>query len=442
MTFEELNLTTPLRNALIDIDITTPTTIQENAFAPIMSGRDVMGIAQTGTGKTFAYLLPMLRNLKFSDQKFPRILILVPTRELVQQVVSETEKLTAYMSVRTDGVYGGANINTQKERLYQGLDVLVATPGRLIDLVVSGVLRLKSIQKLVIDEVDEMLNLGFRAQLIRIFDLLPERRQNLMFSATMIPEVEQLIQSFFNDPIKIEAAKTGTPLSQITTYGYHIPNFYTKVNMLEFLLGNEASSKVLLFVSQKKMADELYEMLNEKYPENISVIHSNKSQNYRFRSVADFESGKSRVLIATDLVARGIDISGVSHVINFDLPESPEAYMHRVGRTGRADKKGIAISFITLKEQTYQAGVEKLTGKTLKIETLPEEVEISQMLTEDEIDKPKEVNYLPKPKKVDHGGGAFHEKKDKNKRINQGGSYRRKLKAKYKKPKTRGQKKK
>lgn len=442
MTFDDLNLSNPLKNALIDLNITTPTTIQENAFAPIMSGRDVMGIAQTGTGKTFAYLLPLLRNLKFSNQKFPRILVLVPTRELVQQVVSETEKLTEYMSVRVQGVYGGANINTQKEQVYQGLDVLVATPGRLIDLVVSGVLRLKTIQKLVIDEVDEMLNLGFRAQLIRIFDLLPERRQNLMFSATMIPEVEQLINGFFNEPIKIEAAKTGTPLSQITTYAYHIPNFYTKVNMLKLLMKDEVYSKVLLFVSKKKMADELFEVLEELYPEQVSVIHSNKSQNYRFRSVADFESGKSRVLIATDLVARGIDISGVSHVINFDLPESPEAYMHRVGRTGRADKKGIAISFITLKEQTYQAGVEKLTGKALRIEELPEELEISQMLTEDEIDKPKEINYLPKPKKVDTGGGAFHEKKEKNQKSNQGGSYRRKLKAKYKKPKTRGQKKK
>lgn len=442
MTFEDINLTTPLRNALIDLDITTPTTIQENAFAPIMSGRDVMGIAQTGTGKTFAYLLPLLRQLKYSDQKFPRILILVPTRELVQQVVSETEKLSAYMSVRVQGVYGGTNINTQKERLYQGLDVLVATPGRLIDLVVSGVLRLKNIQKLVIDEVDEMLNLGFRSQLVRIFDLLPDRRQNLMFSATMIPEVEVLINGFFNDPIKIEAAKTGTPLSQITTYGYHVPNFYTKVNLLKLLMEDEAYAKVLLFVSKKKMADALFDVLEEIYPEAIGVIHSNKSQNFRFRSVADFESGKSRILIATDLVARGVDITGVSHVINFDLPESPEAYMHRVGRTGRADRKGIAVSFITLKEQTYQSGVEKLTGKALAIKELPEALEISQILTDDEIDKPKEINYLPKPKTVEEGGGAFHEKKEKNRKINQGGSYKRTIKKKYKKPQKRGQKKK
>ncbi len=442
MTFDDLNLNNPLRNALQDIAISEPTTIQANAFAPIMSGRDVMGIAQTGTGKTFAYLLPLLRNLKYSDQRFPRILILVPTRELVQQVVSEAEKLTAYMSVRIDGVYGGANINTQRDRLYKGVDLLVATPGRLLDLVVSGVLRLKDVQKLVIDEVDEMLNLGFRTQLTRILDLLPERRQNLMFSATMIPDVEELIQQFFNDPVKIEAAKTGTPLSQITTFGYHIPNFYTKLNVLYHLLEDEAYSKVLLFVCKKRIADDIHEILLEKYPDVISIIHSNKSQNYRFRSVQDFESGKSRVLIATDLVARGIDITGVSHVINFDLPESPEAYMHRVGRTGRADKKGIALSFITLKEQSYQLGVEKLTGKKLTIKPIPEDVEISEMLTEDEMDKPLEVNYLPKPLNVDEGGGAFHTKKEKNSKVPQGGSYRHKIKAKYKKPKTRGMKKK
>lgn len=442
MSFEELNLSNPLRNALQDLKIEEPTRIQKRAFAPIMSGRDVMGIAQTGTGKTYAYLLPLLRNLKYSKQDFPRILILVPTRELVQQVVTETEKLTEYMSVRTLGVYGGANINTQKEQVYQGLDILVATPGRLIDLVVSGVLRLKMIQKLIIDEVDEMLNLGFRHQLVRIFDLLPPKRQNLMFSATMIPEVEQLINQFFNEPIKIEAAATGTPLSQITTYGYHVPNYYTKLNLLEMLLQDEEFSKVLLFVSNKKLADQLFEHLEDSFPEKVGIIHSNKSQNFRFRAVNEFESGVTNLLIATDLVARGVDISSVSHVINFDLPESPEAYMHRTGRTGRADKKGVALSFITLKEETYQLGIEKLTKSKIDIRELPEDLEISHILTDDEIDKPIEVNYLPQSQAKEEGGGAFHEKKEKNQKTNQGGSYRRLIKKKYKKPKTRGQKKK
>lgn len=442
MSFDQLNLSSPLRKALLEMEITDPTRIQRRTFSPIMSGRDVMGIAQTGTGKTYAYLLPLLRNLKFSTQKLPRILILVPTRELVQQVASEADKLSTYMSVRTLGVYGGTNINTQKELVYEGMDLLVATPGRLIDLVVSGVLRLKAVQKLIIDEVDEMLNLGFRHQLVRIFDMLPERRQNLMFSATMVPEVEGLIRDFFNNPIKIEAAATGTPLSKIDTYAYHLPNYYTKLNLLEMLLEDEAFSKVLIFVANKKLADGLFEHLEQVFPGEVGVIHSNKSQNYRFRSVSEFEGGMTRLLIATDLVARGVDVSDVSHVVNFDLPEAPEAYMHRVGRTGRAEKKGVALSLITLKEQTYQAGIEKLTQRKLLIKPLPEDLAISEMLTEDEIDKAPEVNYLPKAKKKEKGGGAFHEKKEKNKKSNQGGSYRRKIKAKYKKPKTRGQKRK
>lgn len=442
MGFEELNLNTPLRNALIEQNIVKPTTIQLRAYAPIMSGRDVMGIAQTGTGKTYAYLLPLLRNLKYSEQKFPRILILVPTRELVQQVVTEATKLTAYMSVRTLGVYGGANINTQKEQVYEGVDILVATPGRLIDLVVCGVLRLKLIQKLIIDEVDEMLNLGFRHQLVRIFDLLPPKRQNLLFSATMVPEVENLIQSFFNDPIKIEAAATGTPLSQITAYGYHVPNYYSKLNLLEYILKDEAFVKVLLFVSNKKLADQLFEHMEQMFPEKVGIIHSNKSQNFRFRSVQEFESGKTNLLIATDLVARGVDITDVSHVINFDLPESPESYMHRTGRTGRADKKGVAVSFISLKDQSYQSGIEKLTKQLMDIRPLPEEVEISEILTEDEMPKTVEVNYLPKVVKSESGGGAFHEKKEKNAKTPKGGSYKMLIKRKYSKPKTRGQKKK
>jgi ATP-dependent RNA helicase RhlE len=246
-----------------------------------------------------------------------------------------------------------------------------------------------------------------------------------MFSATMVTEVEGLINTFFNEPIKIEAAATGTPLSQITTYGYHVPNYYTKLNLLELLMEDEAFSKVLLFVSNKKLADQLYEHWEEKHPDSACIIHSNKSQNYRFRSVNEFEAGKTRILIATDLVARGVDISNVSHVINFDLPESPESYMHRTGRTGRADKKGIAISFITLKDQTYQSGIEKLTKIRLDIRSLPEALEISDILTDDEIDKPIEVNYLPKVLVAENGGGAFHEKKEKNIKENRGGSYQR-----------------
>src|SRR5688572_13088633 len=213
MTFDELNLNTPLLNALSDLGYIHPTTIQHKAFSVIMSGRDVVGIAQTGTGKTFAYLLPCLRQWKFSKEKVPQILILVPTRELVVQVLEEIQKLSKYMSVSATGVYGGTNINTQIGEVMKGVEIIVATPGRLIDLSLKGALKLKAIKKLVIDEVDEMLNLGFRSQLKLVLDLLPLKRQNIMFSATMTKDVEVLIHDFFNQPLKIEAAPTGTPLA-------------------------------------------------------------------------------------------------------------------------------------------------------------------------------------------------------------------------------------
>ena len=218
MTFQDLNLNTPLYNALDDLGFVTPTPIQEQAFNKVASGKDLVGIAQTGTGKTFAYMLPILRHLKYSEQLNPRVLVLVPTRELVVQVVEEIEKLAKYINVRVLGVYGGTNINTQKRAVAEGLDIIVATPGRLYDLALSRALQLKSIQKIVIDEVDVMLDLGFRHQLLNLFDILPERRQNIMFSATMTEDVDALITDFFIAPERVSIAVSGTPLENISQY--------------------------------------------------------------------------------------------------------------------------------------------------------------------------------------------------------------------------------
>ncbi|MGE4288518.1 MAG: DEAD/DEAH box helicase, partial [Salinivirgaceae bacterium] len=327
MTFNDFNLNTPLLNALSDMAITHPTTIQKKAIPAVMSGTDLVGIAQTGTGKTLAYLLPCLRLWKYTKTRWPQILILVPTRELVIQVVSEVEKLTKYMNVVTVGIYGGANIKTQSQQVYGGLDVLVATPGRLFDIMMMGTLRLKTIKMLVIDEMDEMLNLGFRPQLVSILDALPQRRQNLMFSATLTNEVETFINEYFGVPLKIEAAPSGTPLEDIHQNKYPVPNYYTKVNLLKHLLtDHETYSRVLVFTATKKMADQLFEALEPVFPESLGVIHSNKAQNNRFNTVNKFQDGTYRILIATDIVARGIDVSEVSHVINFDIPEVPENY--------------------------------------------------------------------------------------------------------------------
>jgi len=443
MTFKDLNLNASLLNALDDLGYTKPTTIQQKVFPVMMSGKDVCGIAQTGTGKTFAYLLPALRQWKFTKDKSPSILIVVPTRELVAQVVDAVKELTKYMTVVVAGVYGGVNINTQKITMENGLDVLVATPGRLYDLALSGSLKLKSVKKLVVDEVDEMLNLGFRTQLKNILDLLPPKRQNLMFSATMTDEVEALMNIYFSDPVRVEAAPNGTPLENISQTAYEVPNFYTKVNLLGLMLSeNKDITKGLVFVGTKKLADELYEELEPKFPGTVGVIHSNKEQNHRFNTVNQFQNGTYRFIIATDIIARGLDISEVTHVINFDTPEVPENYIHRIGRTGRADKKGISITFITEKEKEAQARIEALMNYQIPITPLPENLVISNVLTEDE--KPKVYMKIIQVKVPfrETPGPAFHEKSAKNSKVNFTTSRKDKMMKKYGKPKTRGQKKK
>jgi len=442
MTFKDLNLSKYLLNALSDLNYTMPTTIQEKVFSVVMSGADVCGIAQTGTGKTFAYLLPLLNQWKYTKDKDPQILILVPTRELVAQVAEAAKKLSAYLSVEVIGVYGGANINTQKLELQVGCNILVATPGRLYDLAMAGAFKVKSIKKLVIDEMDELLNLGFRTQLINILDLLPQRRQNLLFSATMIEEVEDLMNEFLNNPVRIEAAPAGTPVENIIQTAYEVPNFYTKVNLLKLLLTeDETMTKVLVFTASKKMADELYEQLEPEFAGVIGVIHSNKEQNHRFNTVSQFKAGTYRFIIATDIVARGIDVAEVTHVINFDLPQVPENYVHRIGRTGRADKKGIAISFITEKEQAQREAAESLMKMQIPVSPLPSNLQISSQLTENEQPKVYMKEIEIKIPKKEERGASFHEKSAKNRKVNQKVSYKEQMKKKYGKPMTRRGKK-
>ena len=440
-TFQELNLSNQLQYALDDLGFQRPTPIQEKSFSVILSGKDMVGIAQTGTGKTFAYVLPILRELKFSKQLNPRVLILVPTRELVLQIVEEIEKIANYMNVRVLGVYGGTNINTQKQAIAQGTDIIVATPGRLYDLALSRALKLKSIQKLVIDEVDVMLDLGFRFQLLNIFEILPERRQNIMFSATMTDDVDALINDYFIAPAKISIAISGTPLDNINQQCYNVTNFYTKVNLLSYLLKDkEAYHKVLVFVSNKKSADRLFEALEEVYDSEICVIHSNKTQNYRIRSIKQFDKGENRILVATDVMARGLDLNEISHVINFDTPNFPENYMHRIGRTGRAEHEGKTILFSTEKEQEAKEAIEVLMSYKIPMLDFPStDVEVSKQLTPEE--RPKIIERENPHKQIEGVSGAsFHEKSKKNSKTNQGGSYRREIAKKYKKPQTRGDK--
>ncbi|MGB1318683.1 MAG: DEAD/DEAH box helicase, partial [Flavobacteriales bacterium] len=406
------------------------------------SNKHFWGLAQTGTGKTLAYMLPILQNWKFTKQLNPTVLVLVPTRELVLQVVEQVELFAAYLSVRVKGVYGGTNINTQAASLDDGVDILVATPGRLYDLAVSRAANLKAVKKLVIDEVDVMLDLGFRFQINNIFELLPEKRQNIMFSATMTDEVSTLIGENFITPERISIAVSGTPLDNISQTCFSVPNFYTKVNLLAYLLRDKQEfTKVLVFAPSKKAADRIFETMEEKYGREMGVIHSNKSQNYRIKSITRFNEGKERILIATDVMARGLDLDMISHVINFDVPIFPENYMHRIGRTGRAEQEGRSILLYTEAEEKAKLAIEELMDYQIPEVDFPDEVTITEQLVPEERAKPKYAkNQNRNAKPLKEGGGAFHEKKGKNKKENLGGSYRPKLAAKYKKPKTRGSK--
>jgi len=436
-TFENLNLTGPLRNAIADLGFEKATPIQTQAFPVVRSGKDVVGIAQTGTGKTFAYMLPILQDFKFTKIDTPRVLVLVPTRELVLQVVENIKSLTTYMNVRVLGVYGGTNINTQKKAVYEGVDIIVATPGRLYDLVACRVLQLKTLNKLVIDEVDVMLDLGFRSQLTNIFDILPQRRQNIMFSATMTEDVDALIDDFFITPKKISIAVSGTPLDNISQHCYRVRNFYTKVNLLTHLLHDkEEYTKVLVFVSKKRNADRLFEALEEHFGSEICVIHSNKTQNYRIRSIQQFDEGHNRILVATDVMARGLDLDKITHVINFDTTKYPENYMHRIGRTGRAEQEGKSLLFYTDKEEKEKIAIEELMSIEIPKLNFPLEVEESEQLTPEERPRdPDSYSFRGQPEGLPKG---FHEKKEKNRKTNQGGSYRKALAKKYKKSQTKG----
>lgn len=424
-TFADFELPEKILDALAELNLFEPTPIQDKSIKPILSGRDVMGIAQTGTGKTLAYLLPVLKNWKYNKSGNSTVLILVPTRELVVQVAEIIQDLTQYLTARVIGVYGGKNINTQKLLFNDGCDILIGTPGRVMDLAIDNAISLKEVQKLIIDEFDEMLNLGFRPQLTHIFEMMKDKRQNILFSATMTEAVDEMLDEYFASPIEISLAKSGTPLEKIDQAVYKVENFNTKINLLEFLLKNNNDlSKILIFNNNKKHADLLFTKIDELFPNQFDVIHSNKSQNYRLKAMKSFENEEIRGLITTDVMARGLDISNITHVINFEIPEIPEQYIHRIGRTGRADKDGKAISFCTKKEDTLLLDIELLMDKELEIIPFPENVKINPNKIASEKDEVKMKN--PNIIRIEEGGGAFHEKKDKNKKENWGGPHKRK----------------
>jgi ATP-dependent RNA helicase RhlE len=317
-----------------------------------------------------------------------------------------------------------------------GLDILVGPPGRILDLAACGSLQLKQIKKVVIDEVDETLSLGFRPQLLHIFDYLPTKRQHMVFSATLPEEVSLFLDDLLITPVRVEAARAGLPIDKIDQTGYRVPNFLSKVTLLQHLIQEtEANSKILVFVSSRTLADLLFEALEPSLTDSIGIIHSNKAQNFRFDTVQKFQKGAIRILIATDLIARGIDVIDVTHVINFDIPESPENYIHRIGRTGRADKNGIAITFVSEKDESALLAIEELMQQQLLFTKVTEDMEFTEELLE--FEKPKIIvpgknSKLPSS---ENRGPSFHEKIAKNKKVNVRYNHKKAMLEKYGKPK-------
>ena len=411
MNFSDLNLNKQLLNAISDLGYVQPTPIQEKIIPQITAGHDVIGVAQTGTGKTAAFLLPILMKVKYAQGNNLRVLILEPTRELAIQVEKECEKFCKYTDLRFLSLYGGIGPKTQIEQLEKGVDILIATPGRLLDLYTKNVVSFKDLKYFIIDEADRMMQMGFLPQIHSLLEVVPKKRQNMLFSATMPPKLKELTYEFLEFPVEIEVTPQATPAETVTQIQYQVPNVRTKINLLEYLLKNYSNfDKVIVFTRSKQTADGIFKYLERKVEGVIKVIHSNKGQNARINAINSFKNGEVRVLVSTDVTARGIDIEKVSHVINFDVPIQYEDYVHRIGRTGRAFQTGSAISFVNEAENFHIHRIENLIKMNIPIEKLPLNLEIPNTPKEEQIQLEKQIDHQ-KRKEDPTFKGAFQEKK-------------------------------
>lgn len=413
MTFEELGLPRQYLDAVADMGYDTPTPIQEKAIPAIKGGQHVIGIAQTGTGKTAAYLLPILQRLQKAQGEHPRAVILVPTKELVRQVAEHARLLAKYTDMRIAALYGGVGRKTQALQFQEkGADIVVSTPMRFLEMYDLEGLVVKKIEILVLDEADRMMDMGFLPQLNLMLDVLPRKKQNMLFSATFSPQVEELSWNFMDFPIKIEITPEATPVETVEQCRYETPNIGTKLNLVRHLLNGseEEYKKVIVFTKKKEAANELFNYLQRKVKGEMRLIHSNKAQNTRMHAFQEFKEGNIRLLIATDVMARGIDIPEVSHVINFDVPLQPEEYVHRIGRTGRAKRTGAAITLVTPADEYYIKQIEKKIRMPIPIVLLPTEVDVPETPYEESQAQAKEIDHQRRKEDPTYQG-AFHEKK-------------------------------
>ncbi|MEG0039985.1 MAG: DEAD/DEAH box helicase, partial [Bacteroides sp.] len=366
MTFEKLNVIEPIVKALQQEGYTSPTPIQEQSIPILLQGKDLLGCAQTGTGKTAAFSIPILQKLYKTDhRKGIKALILTPTRELAIQIGESFEAYGKHTGLKHTVIFGGVGQKPQTDALRNGVQILIATPGRLLDLITQGFVTLKTLEFFVLDEADRMLDMGFIHDIKRILKLIPEKRQTLFFSATMPPEIEKLANSMLTNPAKVEVTPVSSTVDVIEQSVYFVEK-QEKKDLLIHLLKDKSIESMLVFTRTKHGADKLARILT-KAGTRAEAIHGNKSQNARQRALTEFKNHTLRVLIATDIAARGIDVDLLSHVVNYELPNVPETYVHRIGRTGRAGHEGIAISFCESEERPYLKDIQKLIGKNIPV---------------------------------------------------------------------------
>jgi ATP-dependent RNA helicase RhlE len=410
LSWNNFKLNKQLLDAVKEAGFTAPTEIQRKCIPLISGGQQVIGIAQTGTGKTAAYLLPLLFKLRYPQGADARGLILVPVKELVVQVAGQAAQLAKFTGLRVATLYGGVGPQKQIAQLQEGVDIIVATPGRFLELYQRNEIPVKQIKTLVLDEADRMMDMGFMPALRKIFEVIPSKRQNLLFSATFPQKVERLADEFLVFPVRVEVTPPATVARRIAQELYLVPNFLTKINFLEYLLQQPEFQRVMIFLRTRAVADNIFRFIDRKKLGPVRVIHSNKGQNTRIQAMNEFKEGKLRILVCTDVAARGIDVSGVSHVINFDVPVVYEDYVHRTGRTGRAAQAGAAITLATDAERYHVERIEEMIKEKIPLKKLPEVIEIKETPVEEaqqmarEIDRQK--RYMDPEFK-----GAFHKKK-------------------------------
>ena len=413
MTFSDLKVTRQYLDALEDMGISEPTEIQRKAIPRIRAGQDVIGIAQTGTGKTLAFLLPLMAMLSHAQGKGPRCVILTPAKELALQIAEVAKRLAARTDLRVEVIYGGVGHRAQQARLEEGCDLVVATPGRFMELYLRQAFQTASIAHLVLDEADRMMDLGFMPQLRKLLEILPTKRQNLLFSATYPPKTEEMAGEFLLWPTRVEAAPQSTPVETVIQSGYRADNFGTKLNLLSSLLAAlPEEMQALLFVREKDQAERIGQRVAQDVSPSVRTLHANKGQNSRIHAMDQFKEGELRFLVATDVASRGIDVPQLDLVINVTVPRDPHDYIHRIGRTGRAKREGRAITLIDPSERAALQRIEGLLGTMLPIAPLPEDISVEPTPKWEAQAMARAVDR-EKRKADPNFKGAFHEKKRK-----------------------------